>query len=233
MRKEKPGALFIAAGLLMIGAALLLCLYNLWDARRAEAAAEEAVDQLVEVIPTLAPTEETREPVVETTVDPNEVFIPDFILDPNRDMPVKTIKKKDYIGTLSIPKLDLELPVISSYEEEALKTAPCRFSGSVYLNDMVICGHNYTTHFAGLRKLAEGDEVSFTDMDGNIFRYTVAALEQLKPDQTADMLSGDWDLTLFTCNFTGGTRLTVRCALSETIPWQELEALTDNQPDPS
>lgn len=218
----RPGTLFINAGLLMIAAALLLSMNNLWDSKRAATAASEAVEELDAVIPTNAPTEETLPAAVETTVDPNEALIQDYILDPGRDMPVETVKGRDYIGTVEIPKLKLSLPVLAAYDEPGLKVAPCRFSGSAYLNDMVICAHNYDKHFGRLRKLVEEDEVSFTDIDGNVFLYRVTALEQLKPDQTEDMITGDWDLTLFTCNFSGGTRLTVRCVLTESIPSEEV-----------
>lgn len=75
----------------------------------------------------------------------------------------------------------------------------------------MIAAHNYAQHFGRLSRLTEGDEVRFTDMDGNSFAYTVAGLEQLDPRQVKDMLSGGWDLSLFTCTLSGQSRLTVRC----------------------
>ena len=51
----------------------------------------------------------------------------------------------------------------------------------------------------------------FTDVDGNIFRYTVADLEQLEGTDVKEMEAGDWDLTLFTCTLGGQYRVTVRC----------------------
>ena len=51
----------------------------------------------------------------------------------------------------------------------------------------------------------------FTDVDGNVFEYMVAETEKLRPEETAEMLSGDWDLSLFTCTYGGQMRLTVRC----------------------
>ena len=36
-------------------------------------------------------------------------------------------------------------------------------------------------------------------------------LELLWPEQTEEMLSGEWDLTLFTCTLGGRQRVTVRC----------------------
>lgn len=56
-----------------------------------------------------------------------------------------------------------------------------------------------------------GDSVNFTDMDGNVHSYRVAALETLAPEDVDGMLSGDWNLTLFTCTLGGKSRVTVRC----------------------
>ena len=53
--------------------------------------------------------------------------------------------------------------------------------------------------------------LTFTDVDGNRFAYEVAELQVLPPSALEDMLSQDWDLSLFTCTLGGQTRLTVRC----------------------
>ena len=62
-----------------------------------------------------------------------------------------------------------------------------------------------------LNNLSQGDEITFTDMDGNLFRYEVAALEVLSPFAVEEMTTGDWDLTLFTCTVGGQSRIAVRC----------------------
>ena len=56
-----------------------------------------------------------------------------------------------------------------------------------------------------------GDELSFTDADGNVFYYTVDEIETLSPFATEEMTSSGWDLTLFTCTVGGASRVTVRC----------------------
>jgi sortase A len=76
---------------------------------------------------------------------------------------------------------------------------------------MVIAGHNYARHFSGLKNLPEGTEIQFVDVEGRIFRYWITDLEILKPNQTEALISGDWDLTLFTCTYGGGSRYTIRC----------------------
>ncbi|MCQ2420568.1 MAG: sortase [Clostridia bacterium] len=143
--------------------------------------------------------------------------VPDYVLNPNMDMPKQEIDGINYVGILSVPELGLELPVADEWSYANLKTAPCRFFGSAYRGNLVICAHNYLNHFGTLRNLTIGAQIAFTDMDGNMFRYTVAELETLLPTEVEQMKNGDWALTLFTCTVGGRTRLTVRCLAADNI----------------
>lgn len=138
---------------------------------------------------------------------------PPFVQYPEMEMPTREIDGQTYIGMVEVPALELSLPVISEWTYPRLKKAPCRYVGSVYSKDMVICGHNYDRHFGRLKDLAVGDEVRFTDMDGNVFFYSICGTEQLGKYAVEDMLAGEWDLTLFTCTKGGRMRVTVRCKL--------------------
>lgn len=140
---------------------------------------------------------------------------PDYVRNPYMEMPVEKINGNYYIGTLEIESIGLKLPIISEWNYSRLHVAPCRYTGSAYLGNMIIAGHNYKYHFGPLADLAIGDRVQFTDMDGNVFVYEVIELETLAKRDVAKMLAGDWDLTLFTCTYGGRSRVTVRCALLE------------------
>lgn len=48
-------------------------------------------------------------------------------------------------------------------------------------------------------------------MSGTAHRYTVMQVETLAPTAVEEMTGGDWDLTLFTCTYSGQARVTVRC----------------------
>lgn len=204
--RHKGNAL-VLAGLALIAAALVLTLWNLCDGLRAENAAAQAAAQLVSALPSDA---DAPLPGAE-----EELILPDYLLDPTREMPVETVDGVDYIGVLRIPALALELPVISGWSNALLRLAPCRYSGSAYSGELVICAHNYRAHFGSLGRLGVGDEVYFTDMDGNEFRYEVASLETLQPTAIEEMTASGWALTLFTCTLGGQTRLAVRCAAVE------------------
>ena len=199
-------------GLLLIAAALCLAGYNLWDDQRAGQVAQESLKKVVREIPEGI---ESVEKQLEHIVSLGEVEIPDFVLNPEMDMPEKEINGQSYIGVLEIPKLELELPIISEWNDERLKISPCRYVGSAYTGNLILSGHSYVNHFRYIRKLENGDRVNFTDMDGNRFVYQVVSSEIIDASDVEGMLAGDWDLTLFTCTPGGRSRNTVRCHLVE------------------
>lgn len=198
------GTVWINAGLLLIAAALFLSAYNEWESHEARDSARQVIAQLCDELPT-----EAGEPTT----------LPDV----RREMPVKTINGRDYIGVLSIPSLELELPVISQWDYPALKVAPCRYSGSLYQDNLIICAHNYASHFGKLKELQPGDIVLFTDMDEHVVTFQMVERETLNPMDAEGMEAGDWDLTLFTCTIDGQTRVTIRLERVEVFRNPEAE----------
>lgn len=127
------------------------------------------------------------------------------------EMPVIELDGFGYVGYIEIPCLELKLPVMSDWDYERLKTAPCRQSGSPRTDDLVIAAHNYTQHFGRLKELNRGDTVIFTDMDGIINTYTVEALETVEPNALDRVFSSGSDLVLYTCTVGGAARVSVFC----------------------
>jgi sortase A len=206
---NKKGIIPIVLGSLLILGAVSLSSYNLYDEHRAQTSANNAVSLLEDFIP--APPEQISPADPAQSGLATEIEIPDYILNPNMSMPKQEVQGIDYIATLKIPALELDLPIISDWSYPNLKLAPCRYSGTAYLDNLVIAAHNYKSHFGNLKSLIPGDMVILTDMDGNEFRYEVAAIETLQPTAIEDMTSGDYALTLFTCTLSGSARVTVRC----------------------
>lgn len=184
----------ITIGLLLIAAALFLVSYNLYDELRAEQSARQAVTQLDAYLPAeaapKAPSDSAGDQ--EPLVSDERTVIPDYVLSPNMEMPVETINGIDFIGVLRIPALELELPIISEWNYPNLKTAPCRYSGSAYLNNLILCGHNYASHFGSLKTLSEGDIATFTDIDGNVFIYKNGGAGDTEPHRYRG--NGKWKL---------------------------------------
>ena len=190
--KADRGILWIKLGLLLLAAALFLTIRNMGDSRRAGQTSRQVITQLCEA--------------AETTTEAPTESQPDT----DREMPVRTIDGRDYIGVLSIPSLELELPVLSQWDYPGLKVAPCRYSGSLYQDNLIICAHNYASHFGKIKNLRVGDTAIFTDMDENVVSFQLAAQETIQPEDLEAMEAGDWDLTLFTCTVGGQSRVTVR-----------------------
>ena len=212
---SKRGKICTGIGLLLLAAALFLTAYNLWSDAMAAVSIDIVLEQLTPELETAEEKAEISLPALPSGESLEEAYIPDYILNPEMEMPVEEVDGQKYIGVLRIPALSLELPVISEWSYPSLQVAPCRYTGSVYLNNMVIAAHNYYSHFGYLKNLSQGDEVTFTDMDGNVFRYEVAELETLSPFAIEEMTGGDWALTLFTCTVGGQSRVTVRCERTE------------------
>ena len=191
----------LGAGLLLIAAALALAAYNVIDAQRAARSAAQALEALSQTTAVSA-------------ADPEQASADDapaYLADPEMPMPTVSFDGNDYIGRVDIPSLGLSLPVISEWSYPRLKIAPCRYTGSAYLDNLIIAAHNYSSHFGNLNRLNTGDTVTFTDVDGNQFTYAVSLIEDLPGTAIEEMQAGEWDLTLFTCTLGGRSRVTVRC----------------------
>ena len=112
MHKKTKGNLLITLGILLIAAAVGLAGYNLWDASRAQKAAEEITGQLISDI--------------ESKVEDGKTAAP--YIDPNTPMPVEVVDGYEYIGVLEIPSEGLSLPVMKEWDYTRLKISPCRFT---------------------------------------------------------------------------------------------------------
>ena len=207
---KKLGAIFVALGAVLIASALLLFLHNKQEDTRAGQEAELLLTQLrsvmestgAETVPEATAPESTQpsEEETEATTGPTEP------LDP--EMPRVWMNGIDYIGYLTIPDLELELPVIADWTYERLQTAPCRQFGSSRTDDLVIAAHNYESHFGTLKNLEIGAQITFTDMAGIVNRYTLVRLEKLDPTNIDAVQYSGNDLVLYTCTPGGALRVT-------------------------
>lgn len=207
--KAKFGSILMFLGTALIFGALALFLYNQQQSDTAGEAARELMPQLIQQIQEEAaqlPAPGSTEP----TIDLPEIYLDesDFV------MTEVEIDGRMYIGYLSIPELELELPVLSEWSYPSLQIAPCRYYGTVKGGDLVLMAHNYDKHFGRISKLSEGDSVLFVDMDGQATAYEVIARDVLDPNAVEEMTAGLYDLTLFTCTYGGEKRVTVYCDMA-------------------
>ncbi|MBO5339469.1 MAG: sortase [Oscillospiraceae bacterium] len=126
-------------------------------------------------------------------------------------MPLTSLQGYDLMGVIRVPGVGVELPVLNSWNYDLLKLSPCRYSGSIEGQDLILMGHNYKKHFAPLRQVSPGDRVEFLDASGSSHAYVVAGTEVLKPTRLDELTVSESALTIFTCTPGGYGRFVVRC----------------------
>ena len=185
------GVICVFLGVLCILSAIGFVVYNRWEDMNAKDVAQDFLEDVQSIIN----EEQSEQPLLNDT-----------------KMATVEVDGYDCIGILSVPVLDLELPVLTDWSYAKLKKAPCHYYGSYYEKDFVIAAHNYKSHFGRLSKLQAGDIVVFTDINNIEHYYEVVLLETLPKNATKEMITSGFDLSLYTCTLGGGSRVTVRCS---------------------
>lgn len=194
--KKKLGITFMAIGILCISVAVAILVYNNAESKNAQQYSITVMDSLVNVI--------SKNEQKHYEEDPFDT-----------EMLTAEIDGYDYIGYLLIPKINMELPVMAEWDYTRLKLSPCRYYGSAKTDNLVIAAHNYRSQFGYLGNLVVDDIVMFTDMEGKTLTYKVTVVEILQPTDTNKVKDTGDDLILYTCNYRGDARITVRCSRTD------------------
>ena len=190
---KKIGVILMNVGAVMMLLALLLWGYN---SRQERLAGQEAGILLGGVREAMAVPQTEKEEL------PKEL---------PEELPVVEIDGYGYVGSLSVPALGMELPVMAEWDYTRLKISPCRQAGSSRTDDLVIAAHNYKPHFGKLSDLEVGAEIIFTDMDGLMNLYSLVKLETVDPNDVQVVLASEYDLVLYTCTSSGAARVAAFC----------------------
>lgn len=206
--RAKFGSLFMVLGIVLLLGAASLFVYNEREAQKAEKSTQELLPLLIQQIE----EDNLNDSSDEADAPLAGLDLPTAYLEP-KDFVMKELEidGNDYIGYLSIPRLGLDLPIMSQWDYPSLKIAPCRYYGTVKGEDLVLMAHNYDKHFGRLSELSEGDSIIFVDIKGDVTAYEVVARDVLAATAIEEMTSGTYDLTLFTCTYSGQDRVTVFC----------------------
>ena len=188
MRKV-VGLISVILGVVCLLGSLSLVIYNHFEDKNAAEVSRAMLEDL------------------KTAIHENKVSLDNH----QSEMPTIMVDGYECIGYLSIPSLNLELPVLTDWSYEKLKKAPCLYYGSYFEKNFVIAAHNYKSHFGRLSELHKGDKVIFTNVVGKAYKYEVILLETLQSKATEEMLTSGFDLSLYTCTPGGASRVTVRC----------------------
>ena len=183
---NKKSRILVVTGIILITIALSLTLYNIYINQQAGQKSQDIYQKL---------QEEFKKTIAQASP---------------KEMKLITIDGYDYIGTIEIPVLDLKLPIMADWDNEKMKISPCKYYGSIYTNNLVLCSHSYDKLFGNIETLQQKDKVIITDMYNNKFIYEVELIEVLKPNDIEEMIESDFDLTLYTCTKDNQDRVTVR-----------------------
>lgn len=110
------------------------------------------------------------------------------------------------IGVINIPSINVNYPILSTYSDELLKIAPCKFHGPNpnEVGNLCIAGHNYrnSKFFSKVPDLEKGDIIEITDLGGTTLEYAVYDKYIVNPDElecTSQLTGGKKEVTLITC----------------------------------
>lgn len=178
MNKSIPSRIFLILGtILLLGGVCTLIIWQ-WNIR----SSAENNKELVETILATIPNPQGKTPEVQT----------------NNTMPTLSLEGADFVGVLEMPKYGLKLPVCALWGNTA--TYPRLFSGSVYDRSIKIGANSQNGQFDFYREISVGDTVTFTDMEGNLYQYTISDLSYEKHATKENLNKNDADLTLFIKN---------------------------------
>ncbi len=204
MLKKRLGFVFVVVGAALLIAALLLFLYNEQESATAGEAASSALSAMQDMIPDKDPFPAVTLP--DGATEPPEETIPE-----PTELTRVNIDGNDYIGYISIPGLELDLPIMADCTESKLRVAPCLQYGSPLTDDAVIAGHSYRHHFRPLHDLELEDRLAFTDMTGYTIAYEVVKIKYVEPTAVYEVINSEYDLVLYTCTNSGRSRIVIGC----------------------
>ena len=200
-KRQKRGCILVLIGLVMVFAAMVIHLTQ----EKQDTLAGETAQVLLQQL-------QLNKVSVDVPMDVENQIEQEMVEDAPEltDMPGKDYLGYSMIGSLRVPSVGIELPILSSWSYELLNVAPCRYTGSIPEGNMILMGHNYKSHFTPLRDVVVGAEIEFEDVDGIVYRYAVAEIVQLHKTE-GELLPSSYPLTLFTCTPGGQNRAVVRC----------------------
>lgn len=153
-------------------------------------------------------TTSTTSTTTSTTLAPTTV---ETLPTPVAPPPARAPEPYNEIGSIRLPKLGIDSPLLSGITLTTLDKGPGHWPGTAMpgkLGNVVVAGHR-TSHgavFRNLHQLVQGDEVIFGTAEGE-FRYVVDRISIVQPDAMYVIAqTPEYTATLFACHPPGSTR---------------------------
>ena len=137
----------------------------------------------------------------------------------NKTGKYKAANGKTYntVGSIKIPSININYPILSETTDKLLKVSVCKFWGANpnEVGNLCIAGHNYRNKkfFSKVPNLKVGDIIEITDLSGTKLKYKIYDKYTVKPDDvscTSQLTNGKKIVTLITCTNDSKKRVVVK-----------------------
>ena len=198
-KKRTFNNLLICTGVLLLVAAVSIYGYYEWTNAQATRQATELLQGL-----TQKPDKSSPPTKAQNTTDIAAQHTA-FDTEPSTDTTISF----DDTGILTMPSIDITLPVLPECNDSNLKRSVCLYDKPTD-GQWIIAGHSYDGHFGKIPQLRPGDTVTW-EIGGYVRDLQVQETVEIRSDDFETLYDGTWTLTLFTCNYNGNRRILVRC----------------------
>ena len=179
------------------------------DSEEIEQVEEQEEEPQEEVQP--EPVEEPKQEEVQASTE-----TPEQVEEPQTENKVQTYTASDgktyeSIGSINIPRLGINYPILSTTTDKLLKVSVTKYWGGNpnEVGNLCITGHNYknSKFFGKLPNIQNGDIIQITDLNGKTLDYTVYNTYVVDPEDTSctsQLTDGKIEVTLITCYYENG-----------------------------
>ena len=126
-------------------------------------------------------------------------------------------KTYEMVGSINIPSINVDYPILSETSDSLLKVSVCKFWGSNpnEVGNLCIAGHNYRNKrfFSKVPTLSVGDIIEITDLNKKTLKYSVYDKYTVDPEDTSctsQITNGKKIVTLITCTNDSKQRVIVQ-----------------------
>ena len=126
-------------------------------------------------------------------------------------------KTYEMVGSINIPSINVDYPILSEISDSLLKVSVCKFWGSNpnEVGNLCIAGHNYRNKrfFSKVPTLSVGDIIEITDLNKKTLKYSVYDKYTVDPEDTSctsQITNGKKIVTLITCTNDSKQRVIVQ-----------------------
>ena len=133
----------------------------------------------------------------------------------NNSMAAIEIDGVNVVGVLEVEKYQTTLPIAASWDTHLLSSLPCRFTGSIYDQTLIIGATDSQSQFDFATLLDVGDRMVLTDMEGGRYTYSVEIIHHAKHATLEKLQEGEYPLTIFVKNSKTSQYLLIRCRIGK------------------